>query len=105
MTVEHKITVNLNDIKAIVFECRKCHARIAIPAAEVKVPYACTCGQQWRPDYQENVPTPKWPYERFCTAFKQCRTLQDNDAMFTMFLEFDAQGLDVLARASRAKEN
>ncbi|KKK72589.1 hypothetical protein LCGC14_2902380, partial [marine sediment metagenome] len=30
MTVEHRIVVGLGDIKAVVFQCNKCAARVAV---------------------------------------------------------------------------
>lgn len=90
MTLERKITVGLGDIKAVVFECRTCHARVSIPASDVRIPQACPCGKQWTPDYIEKSETLKSPYVQFCTALKQCILLQDNEAPFTILLEFDA---------------
>jgi len=90
MTVERKITVGLGDIKAVIFECRTCRTRVSVPAGDVKIPHACPCGKQWTPDVLESVETPKFPYSKFCTALKQCRVLQENEAPFTILLEFDA---------------
>lgn len=91
MTVEHKIVVGLGDIKAVIFECGKCHIRISVPADNIKPPFACPCGRQWMPDLAESVETPKSPYLRFFAALNQCRTLQDNGASFTILLEFEAK--------------
>ncbi|MGA3052689.1 MAG: hypothetical protein ABSD63_00630 [Candidatus Korobacteraceae bacterium] len=92
MTVEHKIVVGLGDIKALIFECRKCLTRVSVPVEEAKTPHACPCGHQWLPDYMEGTSGPKLSaYQRFCSALKECRTLQANGSPFTVLLEFEAQ--------------
>ncbi|MGI9103576.1 MAG: hypothetical protein ACR2IF_14150 [Terriglobales bacterium] len=94
MTFENKIVVGLEDIKAVIFECRKCQTRVSVKPDEVRVPYKCpnpTCGQQWQPDYDEHVPAHKSPYLKFCTALSQCRAPQHNGAPFNILLEFEGQ--------------
>ena len=92
MTIEHKIVVGLNDIKAVVLECRKCHTRVSVPPEDAKVPYACPSGHQWLPEIVDSGGSPRLPaYQRFCVALKECRTLQANGAPFTILFEFDAQ--------------
>src|ERR1700733_2218206 len=51
MTVETHTTIDLNDVQAIEFECGNCHAKIAIPVANLKHPQItcmyCQDGKQW----------------------------------------------------------
>lgn len=108
MTVEHRVIVGLNDIKAVVFECRKCHARISVLAEDAKVPHCCPCGQQWTPDYIGSVNAPKLPaYQRFCSVLRECRTLQANGAAFMVLLEFEAPEFEdsiALEKASKTRQ-
>jgi predicted Rdx family selenoprotein len=45
-----KRLVDLTDVKAIVFECKKCHARVTrSPQGANNVPYSCgECNTAWR---------------------------------------------------------
>lgn len=53
MTYERKITVGLDDIKALTFECKKCKARVSLsPDVMTEVPHKCPqlfCQHPWRP--------------------------------------------------------
>lgn len=49
MTTETRIMIELGDIKAIEFECKKCHARITrLLDNWLQHPLTCSnCGEQW----------------------------------------------------------
>jgi|ERR1019366_4010583 hypothetical protein len=92
MTFERKIVVGLDDIKAISFECNKCHSRITILADKLRdVPENChNCGEIWKsrglsPHHQDVAS----PYSNFVSAIWKIRTLLENGAPFKILLEFD----------------
>lgn len=41
MTIEHSIVVGLNDIKAVIFECRLCGTRLVMSPDAANVPASC----------------------------------------------------------------
>ncbi|MGD0498251.1 MAG: hypothetical protein ABSC23_07430 [Bryobacteraceae bacterium] len=51
MTIERKLFVGIEDIKALVFECKSCLSRMSIPpkaGASKSVPAVCpTCRAEW----------------------------------------------------------
>jgi hypothetical protein len=48
MTIEDHITFSLDEIKAVVFECSKCGARVAFsPERDDAPPEACPRGHVW----------------------------------------------------------
>lgn len=50
MTVERRLVVGLEDIKAITFECIKCKSRLTLLPETTDWPDRCIqCGQEWIP--------------------------------------------------------
>jgi hypothetical protein len=52
MTVEHRIVMGLDDVKAIILECNECHARAEVLAGELDLDAfgECpSCKHQWWP--------------------------------------------------------
>ncbi len=47
MTVERRLVVGLEDIKAIVLECGKCKARYSLKPESGDIPTMCHCREQW----------------------------------------------------------
>lgn len=49
MTVEHRMIVGINDIKAVTFECLNCKTRITVQADSLRdVPRVCgSCNTVW----------------------------------------------------------
>jgi hypothetical protein len=51
MTIEHKIVVGLDDIRAVIFECRQCHTRVSMsPTDAIDIPAQCpqrNCASVW----------------------------------------------------------
>jgi hypothetical protein len=41
MTIEHKIVVGLDDIKAVIFECRQCRTRLVMSPDSAAIPPRC----------------------------------------------------------------
>ena len=98
MTIENRIVVGLDDIKAVTFECgeRDCGARVSLPPDRAKVPPKCPqCGHEWLPAKPEIVTdAPALPYARLCDAVREVRLrLSDKtlQSRFKILLEFEAQ--------------
>ena len=93
MTVERKILVGIGDIKAVTFECLKCHARTTVPSNSLReIPSACSsCNTVWYVDIKKHVTTSGPAEQAFIDAI---RTLQDlireKKEPFRILLEFDA---------------
>lgn len=90
MTFEHKIVVGLEEIRAIVFEC-KCKAKIVVsPDDATKVPNTCPLGHSWSWDILDERMDPQSPFLALLRAVKKLRTppLRDT-AGFRILFEFD----------------
>jgi hypothetical protein len=93
MTVEHKIVVGLDDIKAVTLECAKCKTRLTVPPDRITIPNRCPsprCDQQWLSDIREHVSAPNSSYLQFCVALSELRSVT-NHMPFTIRLEFEEQ--------------
>jgi hypothetical protein len=86
VTVERKIVFELNDIKAISFQCDKCTSRIAMSLDDLKeLPKQCPNAHRWITGEQEltNVPT-------LMKFIETLRVLARQKALgFKILLEFD----------------
>lgn len=87
MTVERKIVVGLEDIKAVTFECHKCKSRLSfLPDRQIDIPQQCNCGQRW---IIGDVPTNS-PFRKFTDALHAARNmLKPESSGFRVLLEFD----------------
>jgi hypothetical protein len=96
MTVEHKIVVGLEDIKAVTFECRQCGTRVSMSPAEIQIPRQCpaaACSSVWimgKPagmtsDYEASTSA----HLNFVSAIGHIR--KHNGAAFRILLEFEGQ--------------
>ena len=94
MTIERKILVSLRDIKAICFECLKCHARVSLrPDKIIEIPLACQhCGVEWRKARTTGVEAQQASaFEQFVYAIGRIRTITDEGTagQFRILLEFN----------------
>lgn len=92
MTVEHRIIAGIDDIKAVVFECVKCQSRVCRSPDRVgDIPYACECGQQWRPQgLPESVGSLEPDFIRFVKAIPTLRMLKREHPLgFKILFEFE----------------
>ena len=92
MTIEHKIVVGLNDIKAVSLECSKCQTRITLAPDGIEVPLQCPkCGKIWITGDPSGYQAVASPYVNFFTAIAKIRTLLENGAPFKILFEFEYQ--------------
>jgi predicted RNA-binding Zn-ribbon protein involved in translation (DUF1610 family) len=94
MTVEHKVVVGLDDIKAIVFECLKCGAKVTrSPDSGREVPYTCSeCRISWR-DNDTKGDVEHWQdcFSKFTKSIGDIRTLdKQRQGNFRILFEFEA---------------
>lgn len=93
MTVERKIVVGLEDIKAISLECKTCHARLTVTPEKISVPKACkSCNIDWFPcGMASNHVTTSAPAPMvLANAIQRMRTLTEESAIgFILLLEFE----------------
>jgi hypothetical protein len=97
MTVEHKIVVGLDDIKAVIFECRQCRTRVSMsPTDATEIPVQCpqrNCASVWitgRPSaIRSEHDSSTSAHINFVSAIGYIR--KHNGAAFRILLEFDNQ--------------
>ena len=93
MTVERRISVGLDDLKAVSLECNGCHVRLSFPPDfKGDVPLSCErCGHAWRGSqtisgFRESSSV----LVSFVQAIPPIRTLLKEAALgFRVLLEFD----------------
>lgn len=95
MTYERRIAVGLDDIKAIIFECKKCKSRLSLtPDSVGEIPFQCPrieCKHPWRfadAGYSDSV---RSPFSNFVSGLVGIRKLIATEPGFgfTIILEFD----------------
>ena len=96
MTFEHKIVVGIEDIKAVIFECRneKCKTRTTVPVDVLReVPRVCSsCQSLWNIDnIPAHVTTSAGAPVALVHAIVTMRVLrrEAREAAFRILLEFD----------------
>lgn len=89
MTFEHRIIVELADIRGISLECDKCTYRITMPPDSIgEIPTKCSAGHEW--SIGEKIPNVQFPVLAFTDALAKLRTLIGQKAYgFKVLLEFD----------------
>ncbi len=91
MTLEHKIVVGLDDIKAVTFECNACHVKLTVAPDNIRLPHDCRqCGAAWILEESE-YPKGGNPYFAFARAVSTIRDQLKNHAPFKILLEFDEE--------------
>jgi hypothetical protein len=89
MTVERKIIVGLEDIKAISFQCDACQYRVTMSPDEVKeIPKNCSNGHRWLAGEAEATVVPL--VLKAVSMFAALRILVGQNVLgFRVLLEFD----------------
>ena len=97
MTIERKIIVGIEDIKALVFECNSCLSRLTIlpkAGAYTKIPPKCPhCHHEWlllEPPRYEPVPS---PFINLASSIERIKFLDGVDYGFRILLELDEPGV------------
>jgi hypothetical protein len=98
MTIERKITMGLEDILAIAFECTACLSRLSVsPERFGEMPTKCPrCSQEWYLlDPAQYQPTAS-PFVNLTTSIKRLREVARKKEIpvgFNVLLEFDGTKL------------
>lgn len=89
MTIERKIVVGLEDIKAVSFQCEKCEYRVTMSPDNVQgIPNHCPNGHDWAQG--ENIAMHVPPLLQFTTTLAKLRMLLGQKAIgFRILFEFD----------------
>jgi hypothetical protein len=88
MVIERKIVVDLQDIRAVSFQCESCEYRVAMSPDKVSLPINCPNGHQWTSG-QSNalIATPLF---QFTSTLATLRTLLKQKALgYRIVFEFD----------------
>ena len=77
MTIQRHIFIGLEDIKAIVYECAKCSARLTLTPDHTEIPETCSqCAQIWIPRKPPESGThPVSPLTQMLNALRRLRDL------------------------------
>jgi hypothetical protein len=90
MTFEHRVICGLEEIKAIVFECKECKARVSLDARETKKPPAtCPNGHHWDWNVYLGYGSTESPYVALLSALTKLTEPGLKDVGFKVFLEFE----------------
>ncbi|MGD0306717.1 MAG: hypothetical protein ABSC71_17980 [Candidatus Acidiferrales bacterium] len=90
MTFEHKLSANLTEIKAVVFECVTCNARIAIPVEVLSNPPSqCPQGHAWDWNFSDSGHSNPVPVKAFLGALKFLRNPMIEKTGFRLLLEYE----------------
>jgi hypothetical protein len=94
MTVERKIVVGLEDLKALIFECKNCGARVVVSPERAEIPRSCpACPQQWLPTPPPKIESTASVHANFVEAVGKIRGLESSSGnqwpKFRVLLEFD----------------
>jgi hypothetical protein len=90
MTIVRKFLANLEEIKAVVFECNECKARIVLAPDINQPPAKCPLGHSWDWDgFAGHQPVAYSPYVLFLLGLKKLREPVKGKNDFTIYLEFD----------------
>src|SRR5208337_5016845 len=94
MTIEHKIMVGVDDIKAVVIACR-CGIRVSMSPDNIRIPENCPgpdCGAVWsgKPSHEVSSDHEVWASANlnFAAAIQQMRKHFKNST-FKLLLEFE----------------
>lgn len=93
MTVEHKTIVGLEDVTAVIFECRTCGARVTVSPENARIPQKCpACPELWLPKPAPKAESSVSTYVNFLDAFTKIRAqaaMSDEWPKFRILLQFD----------------
>ncbi len=79
MVIEHKIVIDLEDIKSISFQCESCEYRVAMSPDKVSLPLNCPNGHTWISG--ESKPVIVTPLLQFTSTIATLRTLLGQKAL------------------------
>jgi hypothetical protein len=91
MTIERRIVVGLDDIRAVSFECNKCKTRTTVLSERLTgIPEKCIyCGDTWiAARNPENCVPLDSAYRTFIQSIMKVKTLIENGSPFKILLEF-----------------
>jgi hypothetical protein len=104
MSFEHKIVVSLDEIKAIIFECNECNAKIAMsPGTIERPPIACPRGHAWDWDTPDEFDPSLSPFVSFIKLLKGTRNSVSQGVGFRILLELEEPRLNDAASWSPSK--
>jgi hypothetical protein len=90
MTLEHKVVVGLDDIKAVTLECNQCHVRLTMFPEEIKIPHNCRhCDATWVYGNPSQHQSSTSAILNFVNAIGIIRKQMQAGNPFTILLEFD----------------
>jgi len=94
VTIERKIVVSLEEIKAVIFECatKDCKARTVLSPQNISsIPEQCPHNHHWdwksRKEIEQH--SSKTPYPAFIASLKRLTSPDSYCPGFHIFLEFD----------------
>jgi uncharacterized paraquat-inducible protein A len=97
MTIEHKIVVGLDDIKAVIIECKQCHAKVSLSPDDLQIPARCPverCASTWikgqRAAITNDYEATTSAHINLVEAIAHIRA-KKNGAAFRILLEFENQ--------------
>ena len=101
MTIEHSIIAGVDDIKALIFECRQCRTRVSMsPPSEIRIPPTCpngNCAAVWIAGQPAKVAS---DYDGSTSAYVNLvRSIgylrrKNNGSNFRILLEFEESATD-----------
>lgn len=90
MTFENTVIFGLEEIKAVIFEC-KCGARIAVSPESMNFPPAkCPCGHAWDWNIALNFNSTESPFQAFLSSVARLRSLPMDKFGFKILLQIEA---------------
>ncbi len=92
MTFENRVVVGLDDIRAVSFECERCHTRITMSPDNISIPDLCPgpdCDNVWMSGDPTSYQSVTSPQMNFINAIREMRKRSPNGAPFRILLEFD----------------
>lgn len=94
MTIERRMILGVDDVKAVTFECSKCAARTPIGVGSLReVPQQCpSCNEVWwrSNDFATHVTTSRPAATAFIQALRVLAAItRDKKDTFRIFLEFE----------------
>ena len=90
MTYEHRLIVDLREIKSIVFECSKCKTRVAITPDDLRrPPDACPSGHAWLWNVPMEYRGADSPFIGFLSGLNALRNPLVEQVGFKIYLEFE----------------
>jgi hypothetical protein len=90
MTIESRILFDPADIKAVIFECSACGARVSASAKTMdKPPYQCPMGHAWGWNKETGYRSSESPFRAFLTSLAKLQDPLYGQMGFKVFLEID----------------